>query len=784
MTDMPFLHPNLLWAGLAGASIPVIIHLINRRRFRVQTWAAMQFLLESLRRYRRRLQLEELLLLLLRCLIVAVLGLTLARFTGCSGLKGVKSASGLSTTILVLDDSYSMGQQLGASTAFDMAVEDLIERLESLPDSETVGILLTSDSETAWFFEPNYITDRTSLVAKLRTLAPSDGSADLAAAMRRAGNALADQAGGHKHVVILSDFRQCDLAQERRGAIGSAFDHLADNDVNLATLDYGYRATSNLQIESLRLLDKSVIVGVPAHVAVTIRNVGDMSAEHVPLALTLRYSDYAAGDDNGVVTIELPQTVADAIAPGESVSVEAVVTCPQPGGAALEAGLPDDELPGDNTAFLTLDVRPQLRVLLVDGHWNTVDPVSRASYYFALTADPRGEGRWGVSVDTISANDLTSVDYDAYDVVALMDVASMAVTVSTDGERISPALEALEAYVAGGGGLVIYTGERLDLDFYNSLMFRNGHGLSPYRIGPPEGNPNRWDAYVRLDGESIDPTHPVMWVFQGPRRALTNLVRFFAYTPAEEIDLGEAVGTGEGGNAYPIGPPRVLARFTDANHSPALVTRSFGDGQVLMIYTTAGRRWTDWVDDQPQGLYTGLVHDMIQYLARPQHERAGTPVGQPLVYDLPAEVADAAISLRLPDFPASDLVTLTPTDRQDGLGREVRYDAATQAGIYVVSARLPGQEATDVLLTRRVDPAEGLLAPGGREAITAAFGSKEFTYVARATESIQDVMLTSTGEEYWLWTMGALIVLLAAETLLAQRLGHYATESDVKAIPR
>ncbi len=161
------------------------------------------------------------------------------------------------------------------------------------------------------------------------------------------------------------------------------------------------------------------------------------------------------------------------------------------------------------------------------------------------------------------------------------------------------------------------------------------------------------------------------------------------------------------------------------------------------------------------------------------------PVGQELVYHLPADLAEAVVTLRLPDFPASDLVELAAEDREDGLGRMVRYDRADQAGVYVVSCRLPAEQGADALLTRRVDPAEGYLTPGGKEQITAAFGSKDYTYVPRATESIKDVMLASTGEEYWLWLMGALIVLLAAETVLAQRFGHYTTtESDEKAIQR
>ncbi|MGE4001441.1 MAG: BatA domain-containing protein, partial [Planctomycetaceae bacterium] len=59
-----FLNAVML-LGLAGAALPVLVHLLSRRNYDVVAWGAMQFL-ELGRRTRRRIRLEELLLLLLR----------------------------------------------------------------------------------------------------------------------------------------------------------------------------------------------------------------------------------------------------------------------------------------------------------------------------------------------------------------------------------------------------------------------------------------------------------------------------------------------------------------------------------------------------------------------------------------------------------------------------------------------------------------------------------------------------------------------------------------------
>ena len=84
-----FVHPAIL-GGLALASLPIIIHLLNRRRFKRMDWAAMEFLLKAAVRNRRRVRLENLLLLLLRTLIVILLVMAVSRpFTSReSGLAG------------------------------------------------------------------------------------------------------------------------------------------------------------------------------------------------------------------------------------------------------------------------------------------------------------------------------------------------------------------------------------------------------------------------------------------------------------------------------------------------------------------------------------------------------------------------------------------------------------------------------------------------------------------------------------------------------------------------
>src|SRR5262245_64522247 len=75
---MQLFNPGLMWFALGG-TIPVIIHLLHRQKYRRVRWAAMEFLLAALKKTQRRLRLENLILLILRVLIMVVLALAIAR---------------------------------------------------------------------------------------------------------------------------------------------------------------------------------------------------------------------------------------------------------------------------------------------------------------------------------------------------------------------------------------------------------------------------------------------------------------------------------------------------------------------------------------------------------------------------------------------------------------------------------------------------------------------------------------------------------------------------------
>src|SRR5919202_2264467 len=100
-----FTNPFTMIAGALLISSPIVIHLINRMRYKRIRWAAMEFLLKSQKRSRRKLIIEQMILLFLRILMVLLVGLLLARYVGCNDAAGEGAQS--TRHVIVIDDTLS-----------------------------------------------------------------------------------------------------------------------------------------------------------------------------------------------------------------------------------------------------------------------------------------------------------------------------------------------------------------------------------------------------------------------------------------------------------------------------------------------------------------------------------------------------------------------------------------------------------------------------------------------------------------------------------------------------
>src|SRR5262245_23230094 len=156
-----FYHPWYMIAGGALISSPILIHLINRLRYKRIRWAAMEFLLRSQKRNRRRLIIEQLVLLLLRILLVLLAGLLIARFIGFA-LALTKTQN--TAHAILIDDTLSMTDhkkdEEGDKQCFELAkkrVVDVVEKIGQAPGNHRLVVLRYSDDPDKPLFQTEHL---------------------------------------------------------------------------------------------------------------------------------------------------------------------------------------------------------------------------------------------------------------------------------------------------------------------------------------------------------------------------------------------------------------------------------------------------------------------------------------------------------------------------------------------------------------------------------------------------------------------------------------------------
>lgn len=264
------MHAGLAAAGLACLAIPILIHLLMNRRRKPVRWGAMRFLLEAYRRQRKRLLVEKWLLLALRCLLLAVLGVALGR-----PIIGALSSAGSAPrpVYLLIDNSLTAGlKDHDGRMALDRHKRQAKDILQAIGDSR------------AGAGEPG-----ASVVAGLIALGgPAEGivlpaSGELDAVARQVDaieltDSRADLAGG------LGVLAQA-LAAQQSGAMGGTGTQPAPpivvvlSDFLEGTIDLSSPSTGGAALSAARVLPKGtrMIVSAPAEIAVN--NTSILSAE-------------------------------------------------------------------------------------------------------------------------------------------------------------------------------------------------------------------------------------------------------------------------------------------------------------------------------------------------------------------------------------------------------------------------------------------------------------------------------------------------------------------------
>ena len=707
---MQFLNPWLL-IGIAGISIPIAIHLMNRFRHRDVDWAAMELLRKVLVVRSRRIRLEDLLLLLLRCLIIALLALSIAR--PVLSPEGGTSRADVGV-VIAIDASFSMGHKPGVYSRFDRAVERVQEILNTLNPGDPVTLVLLGDRPRVLFRNSGYEADRLSAI--LEKSEPLAERLNLELCLSEIEKLVGEIKAPACECYFVTDAQTLTWGKLSEPSIAS-LERIA-LEGRIFYLPVADRQSENLAITSLEQGSGIVRKGSLARYVVDVTNSGGETRKQVPVTLYL-------GDE------VIDQRVVSEIGPGDTESIPMFVRFNEQGTLRLTARIGEDELAIDNARFVVVNVRSQIRVLCVEG---SPSKGSDSETYFLLSAlVPRrtlvGDEDAPIVVDQVSWLDLSGRRLSDYDVVMLVDVPQLPEAQVT----------AIGQFVSVGGGLVTFLGPNVLPETFNGSMVFEDQPLHPGILLDARGNQSD-----RSVGSALEPVvgHPLAFGLSGLPEEVLGETRIFRYFPLELSSGSRSVVT------VGKGPNDIL-----------VAEKSLGRGNVVLFTSTANRDWTDMVIHPS---YPILLHETIAHLGRRDFERP-LVVGSPLVLPLPLPINAPAPEKVVCQAPEDHRITVKSVRRDGQILAD--FGATEYAGFYDIF--YDSENSFPVAVS--VDAGESDSRCLADRALTEALQGTEFKIVELADDLGVILREGRIGREIWKEILLAALLLLLVEAYLSHR---------------
>ena len=691
---MAFLNPFFLF-GLLAAGIPLIIHLWNRRRVVTIDFSSLMFLMAAHRENARRFQLRQLLILLLRMAIVALIALALARPFLTLGLP-VASVRAKTDIVVVLDNSYSMAYQDVDGIRFEKAKTLAIDIIGTLRQGDSAALILMSDIPNPIFRQ--LTPDLGSVRAAINAAPVSYRATNVQPSLELAHEILAESEQLNKELYLISDFTR--NGWENWGRL------LNRSGARVSLIPVAEGEAHNTNIEEVRPSNQLIGVNLPLQLNVTTAN-----HSVAPLAqnmLTL------------FIGAEKQKTVSFFAAANESLHTTLTYNFSTPGTHIGYLTLTADRLNIDNQRYFALDVIGEVRVLCV-GEQTEYLALALNPHHAHVSSPVNGDAASkNISPNTIDTDGVmilptqcTPAEFEFfpledYDVIILADVP-----------KITPQLGAqLQEFIRHGKSVIVFVSRHSNTESYNALSkaWLPAHLGSTLTWTPPQ--------QVRAYQER----HPIFDIFPNEGFAAQYAPQFYSSvtlrpTPESEViahfddDTPFLIERNQGTSTVLLYNCGLLSRQPNtlsANASPSLTTAETNDLlvnpyflpmlQQSVLYTAAAHRnlltWSGHIGDTYTARYPhsagGKASIRLKTTVDTTPENAGTEVDNSIVVPI---TEDGTLQFRGTERPGIYQLEVRTQDRLQRDFFAVNVDAAeadlAQIPLQEAAARVGAQTTTD-----------------------------------------------------------------------------------------
>ncbi|MBI4606429.1 MAG: VWA domain-containing protein [Planctomycetes bacterium] len=706
--ENPFLAPLLL-----AAFLPLLLHILDRRRARAVAWPAMRFLVPRSRGRLRRRLLREALLILVRSLAALLLAYAVLRPYALEEEAAEGRGAGSRGVVLAVDTSYSMSyrEKPEGPSAFEAAKDAALQVLEETSPGDAVHVIAAGHRGPAP--ERPAPLDPDAARRAVRDLRRGGAPFRILEALDQASDLLPGLRSDRREVLLFTDLQASTLPDGSPERLRFAADRLRSPGPPplVRIIDCGAPSPSNRFVSTLAPGPLAAGTDEPAHL--------EAAAE-------------ASGRDPGPMTLRLLVDGAEAAAAepqarGGRLAHGFAQRFTAGGVARLSIALPPgDGLPEDDARHLALEVLERIEVLVL----GRADAAASAARHVDLALAPRAP------------------DGPAPAVIFRPELAPSLEPAMLEGKRVvvlaalerlgDAAAAALERFVEEGGGLLAFAGDEVAAPGVAEGLFRDGRGVLPARLAGRDSVPSGAEP---LHPRDVATGHPALAVFADPEEGDLSRIGVRRWTRAEDLPR-DAVVLGR------LGPDL-----------PWIVERPRGRGKAVLVATSAS---TDDSDLPRTPLFLPLLHRLARYLAAGDPAARTVLVGQPISARLPPGLTAAepyAVDPRGERRPAA-------VEAAGGEPRAVFLETLFP-GFYELRAG-EGPGAMAEVFAANVPPEESRLERLGAPALADLRAALGVEVAPDPREATRTSVTRSVKREHWPAALAIALLLLFAEQVLAR----------------
>lgn len=718
---MSLLNASLA-AGTLLVALPIVLHLIMRQRPKYLRFPALRFIQKRKEANRRKIQLRHWLLLALRCLAIGLFALALARpsitGTGVLGKEGAPIAAAL-----VFDTSPRMEYRHENLTRLEVAQELADWLLSRLPPETTVGVIDSTGPQRQVF-----AVDHGAAQQQIERLNTSPAARPLVEAIVDAIHLVRSKPEYRHEVYVFTDLSEAAWDDAALRSLSSA---LGEDELNVYVVDVGVQTPNNVGIEAVRLASDVVAQTADVSMEVDLARVGSDSPVEVELLVEDGSGDLQKRGQERVDwrdNTSSARFVLSGLGEGTHQGVVRV-------GRA-------DALAADNVQHFTIEVRPPPAVLLLAED-------DRQAVFLRNALAPQAlveQGRARFRVDVVRFEQATGQSLASYAAVCLLDPPPLP----------PPLWDALASYANEGGGVAIFLGHHaLTKEGVDAFNADGPQAL----LAAPLVRAWKESGQTYLSPDAYD--HP----------ALARLRRYRTGVPWQDFPVYKLWQVDETLNAG----ASTIVSF--ANGLPAILERPVGNGRAVTM-TTPVSHSPSQQDPEPWNLlpvgtrgdqpwpFLALMQGLVGYLAGTGEHRLNYTTGETATLKL-SHVERLEVQQK------KGYVVFTPGG--DALQRTMRtgedtvvFAATDRPGNYRVAAG----GRTGALkrgFSVNLPPGTSRLTRADPKAIADALGANRVRFAREPDEIEVSVGLGRLGRELFPWMIGALVLILAGEHVVANR---------------